>query len=174
MVDIFRVQAVNTHMHELVKKMLHDNDSLLYLRSRVEPESFLSRQLMIPCRTIVGGSGTSVTDKPPQVLKHGIKSRNVRLPQLSSFLPGLRRGKIVTVYAGNMGLVLLGLSARGAIIVCNPLTKSWRDLPLLPTRLQDVELSKVMMVENRSDPTRSHRLLIRWDFVNIFEVGTKN
>ena len=33
-VDIFRVQAVNTRMHELVQEMLHDNDSLLYHRSR--------------------------------------------------------------------------------------------------------------------------------------------
>ena len=123
-VDIFRVKAVNTRMHELVQKMLHVNDSLLYLRSRGEPKSFLSGQLLIPCVTIVAPSETSLTDKPPQVLEHGTNSRNVRLPQLSSYLPGSRRGKIVTMYAGNGGLVLLGLSARRAMIVCNPLTKS--------------------------------------------------
>ena len=156
-VDIFRVQAVNTHMHGLVQKMLHDNDSLLYLCSRGEHESFLSGRLMIPCGTIVGTSGTSVTDKPSQVLEHGTKSRNVRLPQLSSFLPGLRHGKVVTVYAGNMGLVLLGPSARGAMIVCNPLTKSWRDLPLLPTRLQHAELSKVVMVDKSK---RSYKITL--------------
>ena len=66
--DIFKVQAVNQHMHELVQKMLHNNDSLLYLRSRRKPESFLSGQLLIPCETIVATLGTSLTDKPPQVL----------------------------------------------------------------------------------------------------------
>ena len=160
-VDIFGVQAVNTRMHELVQKMLHDNDSLLYLRSRGVPESFLSGQIMIPCGTIVGGSGTSVTDKPPQVLEHGTKSRNVRLPELSSYLPDSRRGKTVTVYAGNGGLVLLGLSARSAMIVCNPLTKSWRDLPLLPPRFQHVELSKVVMVDKSK---RSYKIAL---FTNL-------
>ena len=125
-VNIFRVQAVNTRMHELVQKMLHNNDSLLYLRSRRVPESFLSGQIVIPCGTIVNGSGTSFADKPLQMLEHGSKSRNVRLPQPSSYLLGSRRWKIVTMYAGNGGIVLLGLSARRAMIVCNPLTKSWR------------------------------------------------
>ena len=156
-VDIFRVQAVNTRMHELVQKMLHDNDSLLYLRSRGEPESFLSGQLLIPCETIVGGSGTSVTDKPPHVFEPRTKSRNVRLPELSSFLPDTRRGKIVTVYAGNGGLVLLGLSARRTMIVCNPLTKSWRDLPLLPTQLQLAQMFKVVMVDKSK---RSYKIAL--------------
>ena len=156
-VDIFRVQAVNTRMHELVQKMLHDNDSLLYLRSRGKPESFLSGQLLIPCETIVATLGTSPTDKPPQVLEPGTKSRNVRLPKLLSYLLGSRRGKIFTVYAGNGGLVLLGLSARRAMIVCNPLTKSWRDLPLLPTRLQYAELSKVVMVDKSK---RSYKIAL--------------
>ena len=156
-VDIFRVQAVNTRMHELVQKMLHDNDSLLYLRSRGKPKSFLSRQLLIPYVTIVALSGTSLMDKPPHVLEHGTKSQNVRLPQLSSYLPSSRRGKIVTMYAGNGGLVLLGLSARHAMIVCNPLTKSWRELPLLPTRLQHAELSKVVMVDKSK---RSYKIAL--------------
>ena len=156
-VDIFRVQAVNTRMHELVQKMLHDNQSLLYHRSRVEHESFLSGQLMIPYGAIVGGSGTSVTDKPPHVFEPRTKSRNVRLPELSSFLPGTRGGKIVTMYAGNGGLVLLGLSARRTMIVCNPLTKSWRDLPLLPTRLQLAKLFKVVMVDKSK---RSYKIAL--------------
>ena len=159
-VDIFRVQTVNTHMHELVQKMLHDNDSLLYHRSRGEPESFLSGRLLIPCGTIVGGSGTSVTGKPPRVFESGTKSRNLRLPELSSYLPDSRRGKIVTMYVGNVGLVLFGLSARGAMIVCNPLTKSWRDLPLLPTRFQHAELSKVVMVDKSK---RSYKIALFTD-----------
>ena len=160
-VDIFRVQAVNTRMHELVQKMLHDNDSLLYLRSRGEPKSFLSGQIMVPCGITVASLKTCLTDKHPQVFEPGTKSRNVRLPNLSSYFPGSRCGKTITVYAGNGGLVLLGLSATGAMIVCNPLTKSWRDLPLLPPRFQHAELSKVVMVDKLK---RSYKIAL---FTNL-------
>ena len=142
--DIFRVQTTNRHMYELVKRMLHNSNSPpLSLRSRGETTSFLTGQLMIPCEPI-DASGAPFANEP-LVFQPETKARNVKLPQLSSYLPFSRRPKNVTVFAGNGGLLLLGVSARHGMIVCNPLTKSWRDLTPLPTRLPHTQLSKLFL-----------------------------
>lgn len=141
--DIFRVQTMNTYMYELVKRMLHNNNAPLSLRSQGETTSFLSGQLLIPCGPI-DVLGAPFANKP-LMFEPETKARSVRLPQLSSYLPISRRQKIVTVFAGNGGLILLGLSMRRTTIVCNPITKCWRDLPLLPTRLPHTQLSKLFL-----------------------------
>ena len=158
--DIFRVQTTNTHMYELVKRMLHNNNSpQLSLRSQGETTSFLNGQLMIPGEPIDNALGTPFTNKP-LVFDPETKAWNVKLPQLSSYLPTSRHRENVTVFAGNGGLLLLGVSARHPMVVCNPLTKCWRDLPLIPTGLLHSKLSKLFMVVMVDKSKKSYKVAL--------------
>ena len=142
--DIFRVQTMNTNMYKLVEKMLHNNNAPLSLRNQEETTSFLCGQLLIAWGP-VHLSGAPFANGKPLVFEPKTKARSVRLPELSSYLPTSRRRKTVTVFAGNGGLLLLGWPERRTMIVCNPITKSWRDLPLLPTQLPHTQLSKLFL-----------------------------
>lgn len=104
--NIYRLQTMNTYMYELVKRCCKAIMHHFFLWNREDAKSFLSGQLIIP-RKPIDVFGTPSMNHP-LVFKPKTKTWDVKLPQLSSYLPFLRRGKFVIVFVGNGGLFLLG------------------------------------------------------------------